>query len=186
MDYSFTGVNVASVQLAPRHAMQFGSALQCLLQCLVYCNPSFGPPLMAKIDLSDGYYRVPLNPEAALELAVVLPPDNTAQNLIGIPLSLPMDRAQSPPCFCAFTETAADLANTPPCTVHSLHPLAPATQCTPLCPIDTFHAQALLPTHPGTPPSTPLQFVDVYLDDFMALAQRPIHTTFNGSPLTQH
>ncbi len=28
---------------------------------------------MAKIDLADGYYRIPLSPQAALALAVVLP-----------------------------------------------------------------------------------------------------------------
>jgi hypothetical protein len=90
MDYSFNGVNADSLPLAPHHAMQFGATLQRLLQHMVYCNPAFGPPLLMKLDLADGYYRVPLSPEAALELAVVLPPDHTGTNLIGIPLSLPM------------------------------------------------------------------------------------------------
>jgi hypothetical protein len=53
--------------------LQFGEALQRILQCLAYCNPQFGPPLLAKIDLADGYYRIPLSPQAALALAVILP-----------------------------------------------------------------------------------------------------------------
>lgn len=72
------------------------------------------PPLLMKIDLSGGYYRVPLAPHAALELAVLLPPDGTNEPLIGIPLSLPMGWSQSPPYFCAFTKTCADLANQVP------------------------------------------------------------------------
>jgi len=81
MDYSFTGVNEASLQLAPKHAMQLDHALPRLLQRIAYADHSHGPPLLMKLDLSDGYYRVHLSPEAALELAVV------------------------------FTETVADMAN---------------------------------------------------------------------------
>jgi hypothetical protein len=54
---------------------------------------------MAKIDLADGYYRVPLSPEAALQLAVCLPPDGDGEPLLGIPLSLPMGWSLSPPTF---------------------------------------------------------------------------------------
>ena len=99
MDHSFNGVNQTSVPLAPFHAMQFGSAFQRLLQRLAYCNPSFGPPVMAKIDLAHGYYRIHLSSEAALQLAVCLPPDGDAEPLIGIPLSLPMGWSLSPPLF---------------------------------------------------------------------------------------
>jgi len=105
MDYSCNGVNQASIPLAPLSAMQFGTALQRILQRIAYCNPSFGAPLIAKIDLSDGYYRVTLSPEAALQLAVCLPPDNRGEALLGIPLSLPLGWSLSPPYFCAFTET---------------------------------------------------------------------------------
>jgi hypothetical protein len=90
MDYSYNAVNQSSAPVAPQHAMQFGHALQRILQRLAYCNPAFGPPLLAKIDLADGYYRIPLSPQAALTLAVVLPPDNHNEPLIGLPLSLPM------------------------------------------------------------------------------------------------
>ncbi len=90
MDYTFTAVNHHSAPLAPMHAMQFGSTFSRILQHIEYANPSFGPTLMAKFDLSDGYYRVPLSSQAALELAVVLPPLPGAPPLVGIPLVLPM------------------------------------------------------------------------------------------------
>jgi hypothetical protein len=79
MDYTYNYVNQHFVPLAPLPAMQFGHALQRFLQHLVYANPKIGLPLLAKIDLADGYYRVPLSPSATLHLAVVLPPDHTGQ-----------------------------------------------------------------------------------------------------------
>jgi hypothetical protein len=174
IDYTFSGVNQDSLPLAPSHSMQFGSALQRIPQRLVYANPIFGPVHMLKFDLSDGYYRVRLSPEAALELAVIIPGDNPQANLIGIPLSLPMSWAQSPPYFCAFTETAADLANS---TLHlpcqSVHPLELLSQQQP----HTAPVSITIAKHYGSPPgpllSTPLRHVDVYMDDFIALAQHP-------------
>lgn len=174
MDYSFNLVNQASIPIAPVHAMQFGSALQRFVQRLVYANPKFGPPLMAKIDLADGYYRVPLSPEAALELAVVLPPDNTEANLVGIPLSLPMGWANSPPYFCAFTETGADIANmfTEATDTLAVHPMESALQTLPM-PTDMGRPPMAHEPHSFHMAPNPLQYVDVYIDDFIAAAQRP-------------
>jgi hypothetical protein len=88
MDYSFFQTNQTCLPLAPTHAMQFGYTLQRILQRLVYCNAHHGPPLMAKIDLADGYYCVPLAVDAALHLAVIIPTD--------VP---PMGWGHSPPSF---------------------------------------------------------------------------------------
>jgi hypothetical protein len=146
MDYSFNSVNQHVAPLAPIHAMQFGTTLQRLLQRLVYANTAYGPPLMAKIDLADGYYRVPLSPTAALELAVLLPPVAGSPPLIGIPLSLPMGWGHSPPYFCAFTETGADVTNTAvaSCLPMPLHPLEASTQMSPF-PWDASFAPTALP-----------------------------------------
>jgi hypothetical protein len=174
MDYSFSAIDQHSLPLAPTHAMQFGHALQRFLQCLVYANPIFGPPLLAKVDLADGYYHIPLAPEAVLELAVLLPPDTTGQPLIGIPLSLPMGWAQSPPYFCAFTETGADIANLHLIHRHNLppHPLESMAQLEPL-PLTTDYASSALLPHQTQPPPQPLAYADVYIDDFLAAAQPP-------------
>jgi hypothetical protein len=172
MDYTYNQVNPASLPLAPAHAMQFGTALQRILQKIAYCNPTYGPPLMAKIDLADGYYRIPLSPMAALELAVVLPNDKLQEPLIGLPLSLPMGWSYSPPYFCAFTETCTDLANniqvpTPDhpykYILHRQHPMTAS-----------FAPTAIMPYNPR-PPTQPLNFTDVYIDDFMVVAQHPRH-----------
>lgn len=111
MDYSFTEVNHHSLPISPHHAMQFGHALQCLPQRIAYADPRYGPLLLAKLDLSDDYYRIHLSPEAALELAVVLPGVGRHKYSVGIPLFLPMGWRHSPPCFCSFTKTVADITN---------------------------------------------------------------------------
>jgi hypothetical protein len=141
MDYTYNGVNQHSLDVAPTQAMQFGHALQRILQRIAYCNPTFGPPLMAKIDLADGYYRIPLSNSASLQLAIVLPQRVGLHDpLIGIPLSIPMGWKHSPPYFCAFTETCADLANTSP-IVSGPHP---------------YHYALRPPSRKGMPPSAPL------------------------------
>jgi len=130
--------------MAPKYAMQFGGTLQRL----AYCDRSHGPPLLAKLDLADGYYCVLLSSMAALHLAVVS-------------------------YFCAYTETVADIINAP----HLLsplppHPLQPATQQSDTLPI--LHNQ--LAPHAITHPPIihdPLNYIDVYLDDFVLLTQQP-------------
>jgi len=172
MDYTFNSVNQDSTPLAPYGAMQFGPALSRLLQHVVYANPDFGPVYLAKLDLADGYYRIPLAPHAAQQLAVVLPPDHDTNNLIGIPLSLPMGWAQSPPYFCAFTETCADMANAFLAynTVLPTHALEAETQPTPHSPCQPPRSR--LPWQ-ASPPNAPTAHVDVYIDDFILAAQRP-------------
>jgi hypothetical protein len=175
MDYTFNSVNQHSLPLAPTHAMQFGTALKRILQRLVYANPAFGAPLLMKVDLADGYYRIPLSPEAALELAVVLPPDHDGENLIGFPLSLPMGWRSSPPFFCAFTETGADLANFYRTSPLPEHPLETVAQTTPFPTYHQYSPTAVLPPQ-FEPPPNPLSYVDVYIDDFIAAAQWPTAT----------
>jgi hypothetical protein len=178
LDYSFPpkqNVNTFSLHLALTQAMQFGTAFPRLMQCLVYCDRDYSPPLMAKLDLADGYYPVPLSPLASLELAVVLPGDGLHDKLVGIPLSLPMGWTHSPPYFCAFTETVTDVANASlqhPSLPH--HPLEQTLQLQAVPRESTFTPEALQPVGQSSLP--PLATIDVYLDDFMALAQPPRHT----------
>jgi hypothetical protein len=180
MDYSFYHTNQACLPIAPQAAMQFGSALQRILQRLVYCNPAFGPPLMAKIDLADGFYRIPLSPDAALALAVIVPSDiPSLPALIAIPLTLPMGWAHSPPYFCAYTETIADLVNNTAPITHR-HPLLAHTQHTPLPHKAHFHPTAITL---GATTLPRLAHTDVYMDDFMVIAQSPGHLPLLNSLL---
>ena len=169
-DYTFSGVNPNTVKMAPPEAMQWGRALNRVLWYILHADNRHGPVLMSKTDLSDGFYQMNLNPSGALKLAV---PFHLAghEPMVAIPTRLPMGWTESPPAFSAVTETVADLVNEalerdplmpPP------HPLErKATTCSLLDPLVT-DAFPVLDSGPMRPP---LAYVDVYVDDFIKLAQ---------------
>jgi hypothetical protein len=84
-----------------------------------------------------------------------------------------MGWAESPPNFCAFTETITDIVNTPHLPPTKPHPLLSRSQ---------QHAPALTPAFTqdaivlGHASQKPLAYTDMYIDDFMVIAQRPAHT----------
>ena len=177
VDYSFTGLNKETVPLAPKESMQFGRALQRILQTIVRANPKYGPVLLSKIDIADGFYRVWLHWREILKLGVALPSSSGRTTLVAFPLALPMGWVESPPYFTVLTETACDLANTTlrtrderaRSTVHRLEAVA----ATP--PADPVKVKALDgATHSVshyTPSGPPIAAVDVYVDDFLLMAQ---------------
>ena len=111
VDYSFFGINADTVRLAPEEAMQFGKALQRILEAIVTAHPKYGPVHMMKVDISDGFYRIWLNLQDCPRLAVSVPPLEGTEPLLAVPMVLPMGWTESPPYFCSATETVADLAN---------------------------------------------------------------------------
>jgi hypothetical protein len=189
VDLTYSGVNDATVNLVPREAMQFGHALRRVLYKVRRANPKFGPVYLHKIDIADGFYRVWLQAEAALKLAVVLPSAEGQEPLLAIPLALPMGWVESPPAFCAVTETAADLANQKMHHRHAPHHRLEGLANT--TPPDTDQEATPEPTATALPPSllppptaapmprrghrrpfaTPVKGTDVYVDDFIGMAQ---------------
>ena len=132
VDYSWSLVNNKTLPLAPTEAMQFGHALDRLLREILLADPKFGPVELMKVDMSDGFYRVGLNIDDIPKLGVVFPTQPGEEQLVALPLVLPMGWKNSPPVFSAVTETIADLANEriktgaePPC-----HPLDDEAEAT--------------------------------------------------------
>ena len=111
-DYSWYGVNDDTLPLAPLESMQFGHALDRILREILLADPQLGPVYMLKLDISDGFYRVNIAPNDVPKLGVVFPSRPGKEQLVALPLVLPMGWKNSPPFFSAATETAADLANT--------------------------------------------------------------------------
>ena len=181
VDNSFSGVSEETLPLAPRESMQFGRALQRILAKIVHADPRYGPVYMSKIDISDGFYRVWLQHSDIPKLGVALPSTSPGEEpLVAFPLALPMGWVESPPYFTALTETACDLANdalrtrptTPP--PHSaLHRLEKVATTPPPEAIAKGKGEASRSTRSrehrrGRPP---VAAVDVYVDDFLLLAQ---------------
>ena len=175
-DYTFFGVNEDTLGLAPQEAMQFGRALQRIIQAIVQANPRYGPVYISKIDISDGFYRVHVRPADIPKLAVLLPTAPQEAPLVGLPNSLPMGWKESPPYFSAATETVADLANAalasnqpqPPHRLDTVAETPPEPE--PLTP-------GPAPVGPARPTPAhqtrtgfrqqPLAYWDIYLDDFV-------------------
>jgi hypothetical protein len=92
--------------------MQFGKAQEQMLQARMKANPKFGTVKAYKVDIGDGFYRVPVATSGVLKLGVLLPEmPSFSERMVAFPLVIPMGWTESPPFFCKFTETACDLTN---------------------------------------------------------------------------
>lgn len=199
VDYTWWKVNEETLPLAPSDAMQFGHALDRILREILLADPALGPINMLKLDISDGFYRINLAAEDIPRLGVVFPVKPGSEPLVAFPLVLPMGWKNSPPIFSAATETAADIANcdlqsNAPVPSHPLGQLA-ATMDDPIMPpprprptsvpLPPPSPTAPTPTHLPTPVSRDtslpvfgdadynkfLAYIDVFVDDFIALCQ---------------
>ena len=111
MTIFFSQVNDNTLLLAAAEAMQFDHALDRILQEILLTNPAYGPVLMFKYDISDGFYHVNLNMEDIPKLGVVFPTAPGTKTPVASLLVLTMCWKSSPPIFCTTTETIANLAN---------------------------------------------------------------------------
>jgi len=124
VDYTFYELNQDTLQLAPEEAMQFARALEQVLYQVRNANPRYGPVYLGKVDLADGFCRVWLIADSIPQLAVTFPKYPGEEQLVGMPLTLPMGWLESVPYFCATTEMVADRANSRPLKEQLLpHPL---------------------------------------------------------------
>ena len=187
VDYSFSSVNQEADRVAPPEAMQFGRALNRVLNRIATADPADGPVYLSKLDLSDGFYRVPLRDSDIPMLGVAFPIAPGEPPLVAFPLVLPMGWTESPPYFCSVTETIADLANA---LTHSTwspppHPLEVAaatylgpdtatTLTAPVPPSSRFPVHRPVPVPSGPRPRRrrrPLRYADVFVDDEILVAQ---------------
>ena len=197
VDYTWWKVNEETLPLAPAEAMQFGHALDRILREILLADPKLGPIHMLKLDISDGFYRIDIAPDDIPRLGVVFPVSPGSEPLVAFPLVLPMGWKNSPPIFSAATETAADIANCDirspaPVPTHPLGTLAskmddpmiahprPSSTVAPsgAAPSTAAPAAPNLPAPTLRDPSLPssnelLAYVDVFVDDFIALSQGP-------------
>jgi Reverse transcriptase (RNA-dependent DNA polymerase). len=175
VDYSFYGINQETLPLIADDAMQFGHTLDRILRHILLADPQHGPVHLLKLDIADGFYRIDLCPDDIPRLGVVFPVPPGTEPLVALPLVLPMGWKNSPPAFCTATETIADLTNrelkaNTSAPDHPLGQLAGQYDQfqTRSCPSDTED----ISPDPSLPrPAPPVSEVDVYVDDFIAVAQ---------------
>ena len=168
--------------LAPKEAMQFGRDLHRVMQTVVNADARYGPIYLSKIDIADGFYRVWLQSTDIAKLGVALPTVPGQPLLVAFPLTLPMGWVESPPYFTTITETACNLASMklrerprrPLKTAHRLEAVAatPPDDTVVAAKVHDEATQRVPHKHGqhkmGRPP---VAAVDVYVDDFILLAQ---------------
>jgi hypothetical protein len=184
VDYSFWGLNDETLKLSHQEAMQFGRALERIIAKVVLADPRYGPVKVIKIDIADGFYRIRVRTEDIPKLGVIFPHKEGEAPLVAFPLVLPMGWTESPPYFCAATETVTDIANdrmakwrNPP-----IHRLEADTQ------VDVT-GEELPPVISSSPElgalevptdldpllacrrARQLAYIDVFVDDFLGAAQ---------------
>ena len=91
--------------------MQYVRDLDHLSREVAISYTDLGPVYVLKSDVSDGLYRIALRPADAPNFGLVFPSDDQGDDLVAIMLTLPMVFNNTPPIFCMFTETVADLSN---------------------------------------------------------------------------
>jgi hypothetical protein len=107
-------VNSATVKQAPAESMvQLGNCVQRIIALLADNYDPSQPFLFSKLDIKDGFWRMAVNEEDAWNFCYVLPQAEAVTNiediLIVVPSCLQMGWCESPPFFCAASETARDV-----------------------------------------------------------------------------
>ena len=163
-----TSVNEASDKtLAPQHAMyELGNVIPRIIHTMANAPNTGIPFLFSKIDLKDGYWRMVVNKRDAWNFAYVLPAITaTDEPTLVIPDSLQMGWSESPPFFCAATETARDVAAKALRTNSQANPH-------PMEHVMMNIDWTTIPAHTTEPHLTKfLTLMEVYVDDFIALVQ---------------
>ena len=142
------------------------------------------------MDLADGFYREWLTLDAILTLVVIFPKHPNEEQMVALPLSLPMGWVESVPYFCAATKMIVDLANglptnkwLPPHPMEELVNTPPLLEETPATlnlmaclQSDTSHNNPVHNPIPSDhavlhPLQKPVWSTDIYLDDFIMAIQ---------------
>ncbi|KAL7552808.1 hypothetical protein ACHAWF_016067 [Thalassiosira exigua] len=156
--------------------MQFGRALQQFFQRIYNAHPRHGPVHTMKVDISNGFDRVWLSSADVPTLGMALPTTAGEEQLMAFPLVLPMGWVESPPHFCAVTENVADMANN---TLHygghvgDIHRLDEVADSPPAYPALTVSGPVYVGRRRWRREMLP--YIDIYVDDFLGLAQGSQH-----------
>ena len=103
-------VNHTTVKSAPKGAIdQIGECLSRIIHAFAEASDD-AKIFMAKWDIKDGFWRMDCKEGEEWNFAYVLPQREGNPIMIVVPTSLQMGWIESPPYFCAATETARDIA----------------------------------------------------------------------------
>ncbi len=107
-------VNSQTTKLAPQETMtQLGTSIKRLVCTMANNFDMSAPFIFTKLDIKDGFWRLAVSDNDAWNFCYVLPSAVTDIALddieLVVPNSLQMGWTESPPYFCAASETARDI-----------------------------------------------------------------------------
>jgi hypothetical protein len=104
-------VNNAMVKMAPQGALdQLGHALSRIIHAFAKVDDD-AKIFMAKWDIKDGFWQMDSKAGEEYNFAYVLPQEEGKPTTLVVPTSLQMGWVESPPYFCAATETARNITS---------------------------------------------------------------------------
>ena len=155
-------VNKTTNKLAPQKAMAgLGKALHRIIQTLADNYDITLPFKFAKCDIKDGFWRMIVSEEDSWNFCYTIPPPSKQTPLddieIVVPTSLQMGWCESPPFFCAATETGRDI----------IEELIKRPNQIPPHPMEHWMIDGTNIKNPKQP-KTPINLIEVYVDDFIS------------------
>ena len=156
-------VNEASVKNAPVSAIdQLGHSLSRIIHAFAKTDND-AKIFMAKWDIKDGFWQLDCQEGKEWKFAYALPQEEGKPTKLVVPTSLQMGWIESPPYFCAASETGRDVAQqyaeVPVGSLHNYKFISHALQGEDYA---TFQGQGRLSL---------LQYMlEIYVDDYISLA----------------
>jgi hypothetical protein len=156
-------VNSTTVKTAPKGAIdQLGHSLSRIIHAFAETEDD-ARIFMAKWDIKDGFWRMDAEDGTEWNFSYVLPQSPGNPCLLVVPTSLQMGWVESPPFFCAASETARDVAQDYCETELGTLPPHKFTHY-----VTGNHAYEELPE--TDPTGRPFRYLlEVYVDDFVSL-----------------
>ena len=165
----FPSVNSATRKKAPQKAMaELGNVLKRLITIMAQNFHPTKPFKFCKIDIKDGYWRMIVNEKDSWNFCYTIPPKSPSTPLddiqIVVPCSLQMGWCESPPFFCAASETARDIIE------HLI-------QTNIELPQHPLEHKMLPPTYANEASTSNLiqSLIEVYVDDFIGASNNLTH-----------
>ena len=161
--HQLQSVNSTTKEQAPRQSMsQLGKVLKRIVAQLADGAENDTKFLFAKLDIKDGFWRLAVSNDDAWNFCYVLPtvqkPGNMDEVEIVVPKALQMGWCESPPLFCASSETARDVIQSmlgqPTLTAHTF---------------ENYMLTDRTETASSSTPRNAATMVEVYMDDYIGL-----------------
>lgn len=158
-------VNEASIKSAPKGSIdQIGHSLSRIIHAMADASED-AKVFMAKWDVKDGFWRMDCQEGEEWNFAYVLPEHGRASTKLVVPRSLQMGWIESPPYFCAASETARDVAE-----AYIEMPLGKGPKNSLIQYSQTSSEYNSLPAC-NEKDNDPFKYlIEVYVDDFMGLS----------------